>query len=119
MMLLIQDHLGQDVAAYLLLLGLYRAITGRGLIHLVLCLALMEASTYVLLLSSGFRIGGRAPIFVDYPPGTPAVDPVVQSLALTDIVVSSALSALILVLWMQVHKVIGVRDPSQAGPFKG
>src|SRR3954470_13928820 len=102
MLTLLNDHLPHYVAIYLLMLGFYRAVSGKGLIHLVLCMALMEISTYILLLSSGYRSGGKAPIFADYPPGTPAVDPVVQSLALTDIVVSSALSALILVLWMQV-----------------
>ena len=39
------------------------------------------------LLSLGYRVGGSAPIFADKPPGSPAVDPVVQALVLTDIVV--------------------------------
>ena len=45
------------VAAWLLLIGLYGIVTSRNLIHLVVCLQVVQASTYVLLLSIGFRHG--------------------------------------------------------------
>ena len=77
------------VAVWLLLIGLYGVITSRHLVHLVLCLSVMQASTYVLLLAVGYRTGGQAPIFADIPPGTPVVDPVVQALTLTDVVVEA------------------------------
>ncbi len=47
------------VAVWLLLVGLYGVITSRHLVHLVLCLGVMQASTYVLLLAIGWRVGGR------------------------------------------------------------
>ena len=75
------------VAAWLFLIGLYGIVTSRNLIHLTVCLAVVQSSTYVLLLSIGYRAGAGPPIFANVPAGTPAVDPVVQALTLTDIVV--------------------------------
>lgn len=106
------------IAAYLLGLGCVGAVRGKGLAHLVISVAIMQASTYVLLLSIGYREGGNIPVFADHPPGTPAVDPVVQALVLTDIVVGTAVSALLMVLGQLIHET-GARDPSQARPFVG
>ena len=43
------------VAAWLLLVGLYGIVTSRNLIHLIVCLQVVQASTYVLLLGIGYR----------------------------------------------------------------
>ena len=80
-------------AAWLFLIGLYGITTSRNLIHLVICLAVAQSATYVLLLTIGYRRGAGPPIFYDVPPGTPAVDPVVQALVLTDIVVGATVTA--------------------------
>ncbi len=92
------------VAAWLFLVGLYGIVTSRNLIHLIVCLSVVQSSTYVLLLSVGYRAAAAPPIFADVPPGTPAVDPVVQALTLTDIVVGATVTALLLALAVQVHK---------------
>ena len=107
------------VAAWLLLIGLYGIITSRHLVHLTICLAVVQSSTYVLLLSIGYRRGAGAPIFFEAPPGTPAVDPVVQALTLTDIVVGATVMALLLALAVQVHKIRGSLDPRQLRPMRG
>jgi len=107
------------VAAWLFLIGLYGVITSRHLVHLTVCLAVVQSSTYVLLLSIGYRRGAGAPIFADVPPGTPAVDPVVQALALTDIVVAATVMALLLALTAQVHKRRGSLDPKHLRPMRG
>jgi multicomponent Na+:H+ antiporter subunit C len=99
------------VAAWLLLVGLYGIATSRNLIHAVTCLAVVQSSTYVLLLAVGFRRGGTAPIFLDVPVGTRAVDPVVAALTLTDIVVGATVAALLLALAVQAHKRHGTLDP--------
>jgi multicomponent Na+:H+ antiporter subunit C len=75
-------------SAWLFLAGLYGIVTSKNFIHLISCLWVAQTSTYVLLLSVGFRTGATAPIFADIPMGTPVVDPVVQSLVLTDVVVA-------------------------------
>jgi multicomponent Na+:H+ antiporter subunit C len=100
------------VAAYLFIIGLYGMVTSRNLIHLVVCLSVVQSSTYVLLLSIGYRVGGTAPIFLNLPPGTRAVDPVVQALTLTDVVVGVTVSALLLALAVQIYKRSGTLDPS-------
>ena len=89
------SHLPYVVAAWLLLVGLYGVVTSRNLVHAIICLSVAQSSTYILLLSVGFERGGTAPIFLDVPVGTKAVDPVVGALALTDIVVGATVSALL------------------------
>jgi multicomponent Na+:H+ antiporter subunit C len=107
------------VAVWLLLVGIYGAITSRHLVHLIICLAVAQSSTYVLLLAVGYRTGGRAPIFSDLPPGTPVVDPVVQALTLTDVVVEATVSAVLLALALQAHRRFGTADPDQIGTLRG
>jgi multicomponent Na+:H+ antiporter subunit C len=107
------------VAVWLLVVGLYGAITSRHLVHMVICLAVAQSSTYVLLLAVGYRTGGRAPIFSDLPPGTPVVDPVVQALTLTDVVVEATVSAVLLALALQAHRRFGTADPDRIGALRG
>jgi multicomponent Na+:H+ antiporter subunit C len=107
------------VAVWLLLIGIYGAITSRHLVHLIICLAVAQSSTYVLLLAVGYRTGGRAPIFSDLPPGTPVVDPVVQALTLTDIVVEATVTAVLLALALQAHRRFGTADPDEIGALRG
>ena len=107
------------VAAWLFAVGLYGLASSRNLIHLVGCLSVCQSATYVLLLGLGYRWDSIAPIFYDHPPGTPAVDPVMQALVLTDIVVGATLSALLLVLTVQVFKRAGTLDPEQLKPMRG
>jgi multicomponent Na+:H+ antiporter subunit C len=47
------------------------------------------------------------------------VDPVVQALALTDVVVEAAVSALLLAFAIQAHKRFGTLDPHELAQFKG
>jgi multicomponent Na+:H+ antiporter subunit C len=107
------------LAAWLFLVGLYGVVTSRHFVHLVLCLAVTQSSTYVLLLAIGFRNGATAPVFKDVPTGSHAVDPVVQALVLTDVVVSVTVSALLLALAVDVFKRTGELDPDALAPMRG
>ena len=107
------------VAVWLLLVGLYGIVSSRNLVHLILCLGVVQASTYVLLLAIGYRTGGAAPIFADIPVGTPTVDPVVQALTLTDVVVEATVSALLLALALQAEKRFGTVDPDDIRALRG
>src|SRR5207248_4208851 len=107
------------VAAWLFVVGLYGMATRRDLIHLVICLSVLQSSTYVLLLSIGYRARATAPIFKDVPVGTRAVDPVVQALTLTDVVVGVTVAALLLSLAIQEHKRSGTLDIGGIGPLAG
>lgn len=113
------SHLPYLVAAWLFLIGLYGVVTSRNLIHMVGCLSVVQSSTYVLLLAIGYRTGGTAPVFYDVPPGTTAVDPVVQALTLTDVVVGVTVMALLLALAVQEHKRFGTLDPEELKALRG
>jgi len=99
------------IAAWLFLIGLYGIVSSRNLIRAILSLTVVQSATYVVLLGVGYVHGGRAPIFADIPPGTPAVDPVVQVLVLTDIVIGATVTAMLLALAVQAHKRFGSLDP--------
>lgn len=107
------------VAIWLFLVGVYGIVSSRNLIHLILCLAVCQSSTYVLLLAIGYRTGAAAPIFADIAVGTPAVDPVVQALTLTDVVVEATVTALLLSLAVQAHKRFGSLDPNDLRELRG
>ena len=107
------SYLPYALAVWLFAVGLYGVVTSRNLIHLVVCLTVIQSSTYVLFLAIGYRKGATAPIFFGLPVGTPAVDPVVQALTLTDVVVSVTVAALLLSLVIDVWKRSGTLDPEQ------
>ena len=106
------------VAAWLFVAGLYGIVTSRHLVHLIMCLTVVQASSYILLLAIGYRDDAIAPVFKDRPPGTKAVDPVVQTLTLTDVVVEATVVALLLALTIQAHKRFGTVDPDRLGALR-
>lgn len=110
---------GYAVAIWIFAVGLYGIVTSRNWIHLAISVAVMQSSTYVLLLNIGYRTGGAAPIFADIPLGSRAVDPVVQALMLTDVVVEATVLALIVVLAVQIHRRTGTLDPDKLLELQG
>jgi multicomponent Na+:H+ antiporter subunit C len=107
------------VVAWILGVGLYGIVTSRHLVHLIVCLIVVQSSTYVLLVGVGYVTGAVAPYFFDVPAHTPTVDPVVQALALTDVVVEAAVTALLLALAVQAHKRFGTLDPNELVQLRG
>jgi multicomponent Na+:H+ antiporter subunit C len=107
------------VSGVLFLAGLYGVATSRNYIHLAVCLTVAQSSTYVLLISIGYLRDGQAPITQGRAPGKPFVDPIVQALTLTDIVVSVVVLALVLSLAMLAHRTRGTVDPDRMRELKG
>ena len=108
------------VAGWLLLVGLYGIVRSRHLVHTVVCVAVVQSSTYVLLLAVGYQRGASAPIFgPDTPVGSPVVDPVVQVMVLTDIVVAATVTALLLALVIQIHRRHGTVHPDELHTLRG
>lgn len=107
------------VVAWLFAIGLYGVVSSRNLIHQILCLVVIQSSTYVLLLAIGYKNGAAAPVFATMPPGTPAVDPVVQALTLTDIVIEATVVGLLLALAVQAWKRFGTLDPDRLRALRG
>ena len=113
-------YTGLGVAAWLFGVGLYGIVTSKHLVHLCLCLTVVQASTYVLLTVIGYRPGLPAPVFTDgVAPGTPAVDPVVQALMLTDVVVEATVVALLLAITVKIHQRTGSTDPDAINVMRG
>lgn len=109
------------VAAWLFLAGAFGIARSRDLVHAVVCLAVAQSGTYVLLLAVGFQRAASPPVF-----GSPAtrptlhvVDPVVQAMTLTDIVVSATVTALLLAIGIQIHKRRGTTDPDELDALEG
>ena len=106
------------VAVWLIVVSLYAVITSRDLVHLVLCMGVMQSATYVLLLAIGYQDGATAPVIQAAPSPPPTVDAVVQALALTDVVVSATVSAVFLAIALQAHKRTGTFDPRALRPLR-
>jgi len=106
------------VAVWVCVIGLYGIVTSRHLIHAIICLSVVQSSTYVLLLAIGYRKDYAAPVFIDIPRNAKAVDPVVQALTLTDVVVGGAVTALLLAIAVQLDKHLGTLDPDELDPLR-
>lgn len=108
-------------AALLFCIGLYAVLTRRNLIKVVMGLSIIEASTYLLLLSIAYRPGATAPVLLNPPKGVqPAdlakgnvADPVVQNFCLTAIVIGVAVAGVFLavvVRAVQHHRSLDAED---------
>ena len=106
------------VAVWICLVGLYGIVTSRHLIHAIVCLSVVQSSTYVLLLAVGYREDFVAPVFIDIERDAKAVDPVVQALTLTDVVVGGAVTALLLAIAVQLEKHLDTLDPDELDPLR-
>ena len=105
------SYLPYGAAVWLFVAGFYGVATSRNLVHLTICLTVMQSATYVLLLAVGYRANATAPIFTGISVRTRAVDPIVQALTLTDVVVSVVVAALVLTIAVNVHHAGGEPDP--------
>lgn len=107
------DVLPYVVVVWLVLVGCYGLATSRNLVHAVVCLSVVQSATYLLLLAIGWSERATAPVFADIAPKTDVVDPVVQAMTLTDVVVGATVTALLLALTIQVAKQHGTLDPEK------
>ncbi len=108
------------VAAWLILAGGYGIVRSHSMVHAIVCLSISQAGTYVLLLAVGYQWHALAPVFGSaVRPSAKVVDPVVQAMTLTDIVVSATVTALLLALAVQVNKLHHTVDPDELSSLKG
>lgn len=108
------------VAGWLLIIGAYGIVRSRNLVHAVVSLSVAQSGTFVLLLAIGYQRAATAPVFAGKTtPKDAVVDPVVQAMTLTDIVVSATVTALLLALTIQVAKRHGTVDPDELRALGG
>jgi multicomponent Na+:H+ antiporter subunit C len=112
--------LAYGVAGWLFLMGCYGLVTSRNLVHAVVSLSIAQSATYVLLIGVGYQRRATAPVFSsDAKRNVRVVDPVVQSLTLTDVVVAATVIALLLALAVQIDKRHGTVDPDELRELVG
>jgi multicomponent Na+:H+ antiporter subunit C len=107
------------LAIFVFVVGLAGIVRSRNLIHIAVCVSVAQSATYVLLLAIGYVDRGTAPIFADVPRSRTTVDPVVQALTLTDVVVSVAVLALLLTLAIGAFRRTGTLDPAELTELEG
>ncbi len=114
-------------AGSLFCLGLYTVLTRRNLIKMVMGLSLMEASTYLLLISMAYRRASTAPVLLN-PPGhqTPSqlangnvADPVLQNFCLTAIVIGVAVTAVFLTVVVRLSQHHRTLDADRIRDLRG
>jgi multicomponent Na+:H+ antiporter subunit C len=115
------SHYAYLVGGWLIVAGAFGIARSRNLIHAVVCLAVAQSGTYVLLLAVGFQWTATPPVFGEpaVKPNRHVVDPLVQAMTLTDIVVSATVTAMLLALVIQIHKRQGTVDPDQLHAIRG
>jgi multicomponent Na+:H+ antiporter subunit C len=100
--------------------GIWGIVYQRTMIGQVVSFGVTQSSTYILILSLGFRYGAAAPILASTVGGrTPTVDPVGQALCLTDVVVSATTTALLLVFVGRIGEASASIDPDQPSEARG
>jgi multicomponent Na+:H+ antiporter subunit C len=107
--------------------GLYIVLTRRNLIKIVMGLSLMEASTYLLLVSLAYRRGSTAPV-LESPPGTTSMsqlargnvaDPVLQNFCLTAIVIGVAVTGVFLSVAVRIAQHYRTLDADEMRALRG
>ena len=114
-------------AVALLCIGLYAVLTKRNLVKIVMGLSLMEASTYLMLLSFGYRAHSTAPVLLNPPAGqTPqslaagnVADPMLQNVCLTAIVIGVAVTGVFLAVVVRLAQHYGTVDADKIRTLKG
>ncbi len=107
--------------------GLYAVLTRRNLVKIVMGLSLMEASTYLLLLSFAYRPQSTAPVLINTPPGqTPGqlaagnvADPVLQNFCLTAIVIGVAVTGVFLAVTVRIAQHYRTLDADRVRALRG
>jgi multicomponent Na+:H+ antiporter subunit C len=105
-------------AGILIVIGIVTIVTRQNLIKMVMGLAVVEAGVNLMLVATGYRNGGVAPIFTNAP-STDMVLPTVQAMTLTNIVIGIATTALLLSFVMIIYRKYGSADVRDMRRLKG
>jgi multicomponent Na+:H+ antiporter subunit C len=114
-----QNYLG---AILLFLIGLLGILRHRNLIRILLSLGLMESATFLMLISLGYRAQGTAPIFYEstiVPGQTVVVDPIMQALTLTSIVIGVVTLAMALSITIHIARHYRTLDTHRIRDLRG
>ena len=99
-------------------IGLYALMFKRNLIKMAIGVSILGSGVNLFLIALGYRTDGIAPIFTGAPFGL-MVLPAPQALTLTSIVISLAVTALMLSLAIIMFKHHGSLNSEKARELKG
>jgi multicomponent Na+:H+ antiporter subunit C len=92
----------------LILTGLWGIITRKNIIKIIIGFAILDTGVNIVLVSTGFIKGGTAPILdldeLLKNTASKIIDPVPSALVLTAIVIGLAVTALMLVYAVEMHR---------------
>ena len=103
----------------LFLVGFYGIITQRNIIKIVICLSIMEFSTFLFFALIGYIKDGVAPIVNPAEPDKIYVDPLPQALVLTAIVIGLATTAMLLAVVIRLYRKYKTFDIREISNLRG
>jgi multicomponent Na+:H+ antiporter subunit C len=114
-------------AAAVFCLGLYTILTRRNLIKMVMGLSLMEAASYLFMISLAYRADSTAPILLDPGSGQTndslargnVADPVLQNFCLTAVVIGVAVTAVFLSVVVRIAQHYRTLDADKVRAMRG
>jgi multicomponent Na+:H+ antiporter subunit C len=111
------------LALVLIAVGLYGVLVKRNLVRIILGLLILESGAHLFLIMLGYRPGGRPAIL---GPGTSvsefaagAVDPLVQAIVLTAIVIDIGILALLVALVIRLYDRYRTFDVTEIRRLRG
>ena len=99
--------------------GLYGAVRKRNLIKIIIGLVIMEYAVNLFLVLIGYRLQGRAPILASDQQVLNMVDPLVQSMVMTTIVIGLALIMLVVAIAVKIYEKYGTFDITKIRKLRG
>ncbi len=99
-------YMNYIAAVILIVMGLYTILFKKNIIKIVLGMSIVDYGINLLIVSTGFKEGGTAPVFTirEFVAGTFFVDPVPQALTLTSIVIGACVDAMALALAVKIYQ---------------
>jgi len=102
-------------------LGLYAILIKRNLIKIIIGLAIMEYAVNLFFILIGYKNSGTVPIFSSLKEPRPEimVDPVVQTIILTNVVIGLAITFVLVLIAMRIYEKYGTYDIRKVNRLKG
>ncbi len=107
-------------AIVLFSIGLYCIVMKRSLLKIVIGLSIMEHAINLFIVATGYVEGGTAPILVLGASSAPSfVDPLVQALVLTSIVIAFSTTALLISTSIRLYERYRTFDITEMRRLRG
>ncbi len=99
--------------------GIYGILRKRNIIKIIIGTVICEYAVNLFLIIFGYRMGGHAPIYSPDKDINNMVDPLVQALVLTAIVIGLATTALVVAVAIRIYEKYGTFDITKIRKLKG